>query len=174
MKKILIVFLLFSGACFGQVRWMSMNDALEAQKKEPRKILLKAYTDWCSVCKWMEKHAFAKAEIAKFINENYYPVAFNAEGEEQITYNGKTYGNPRKKRNYRAQNEFAELLNIAEYPTLVFFDEKGVVINPVPGKMDSRKLEIYITMLLDDTYKSINTGKKWREYQRNFEYKLQG
>ena len=151
-----------------------MNDALEAQKQEPRKILLKAYTDWCSVCKWMEKHAFAKAEIAQFINENYYPVAFNAEGDEQIIYKGKAYGNPNKKRNYRSQNEFAELLNIIEYPTLVFFDEKGEMINPIPGKMDSRKLEIYITMLLDDTYKSINTGKKWRDYQRDFEYQLQG
>ncbi len=174
MKKILIAFLLFSGACYGQVEWMTMNEALEAQKTEPRKILLKAYTDWCGICKWMDKHAFAKAGIAQFINDNYYPVAFNAEGEGTVSYKGKTFNNPDLKRNYRSQHEFAELLNIMEYPTLVFFDEKGEVINPIPGKMDARKLEIYLTMLVDDTYKEINTGKKWRDYQKNFVYKLQG
>ena len=151
-----------------------MDDALAAQKKEPRKILMKSYTDWCTNCKWMDKHAFAKAEIAEYINENYYPVAFNAEGDEKIHYKGAVYANPFKRNNYRAQHQFAEFIKIFEYPTLVFFDERGVIINPVPGRMDSKKLEIYITMLSDETYKSINTGKKWSDYQKNFEYRLQG
>jgi thioredoxin-related protein len=161
MKLFTIVFLLFSAFGFSQVNWMSMNDALAAQKKEPRKILMKSYTDWCPNCKWMD-------------NENYYPVKFNAEGTEVINYKGATYANPLKKRNDRAQHQFAEFIRIFEYPTLVFFDEKGTIINPVPGKLDAKKLEIYITMLADETYKSINTGKKWNDYQRDFKYKLQG
>jgi thioredoxin-related protein len=174
MKILPVLFLFVSAFGFSQVKWMTMNEALEAQKKEPRKILMKTYTDWCTNCKWMDKHAFAKAEIAAYINENYYPVQFNAEGEEVINYKGATYANPFKKRNDRAQHQFAEFIKIYEYPTLVFFDEKGTIINPVPGKMDSKKLEIYITMLSDNTYKSIDTGKKWSNYQNNFKYKLQG
>ena len=156
-----------------QVEWMTMNEALAAQKKEPRKILFKTYTKSCPNCKWMDKYAFAKADIATYINENYYPVKFNAEGTEVINYKGATYTNPFKKRNDRAQHQFAEFIRIFEYPTLVFFDEKGTIINPVPGKLDSKKLEIYITMLSDETYRSINTGKKWSDYQRDFKYKLQ-
>ncbi|WP_405369772.1 thioredoxin family protein [Nonlabens sp. Asnod2-A12] len=173
MKLFPIVFLLFSALGFSQVNWMTMNEALEAQQKEPRKILMKSYTDWCPNCKWMDKYAFAKADIATYINENYYPVQFNAEGTEVINYKGATYANPFKKRNDRAQHQFAEFIRIFEYPTLVFFDEKGTIINPVPGKLDSKKLEIYITMLSDETYRSINTGKKWSDYQRDFKYKLQ-
>lgn len=173
MKYLLVFFLITSSLAYSQVQWMTMDEALAAQQKEPRKILLKAYTDWCANCKWMDEHAFAKAEIANFINKNYYPVAFNAEGEEIVHYKGATYGNPFKKRNDRAQHQFAEFIRIFEYPTLVFFDENGVIINPVPGKMDAKKLEIYITMLADDTYKSINTGKKWSDYQKNFNYELQ-
>ncbi len=161
---------LFSSA---QVNWMSMDEALAAQKEEPRKILLKSYTDWCSNCKWMDKYAFAKADIATYINKNYYPVALDAEGTTPVTYKGKEYLNPDKRRNKNAQHQFAEYLGIMEYPTLVFFDERGNVINPVPGKMDARKLEIYITMLSDDTYKSIRTGKQWSDYQKGFEYRLQ-
>lgn len=157
-----------------QVNWMTMNEALEAQKKEPKKILLKTYTSWCTNCKWMDKYSFGKPEIAAFINENYYPVKLDAEGTETINYKGAIYGNPMKESNDRSQHEFAGLLRIFEYPTLVFFDETGRIINPVPGKMGPKKLEIYITMLSDETYKSINTGKKWADYQASFQYQLQG
>lgn len=170
---VLFVTLLVSSIATAQVKWMTMDDALAAQKKEPRKILLKSYTEWCPNCKWMDKYAFSKPALAKFINENYYPVAFDAEGTEVVHYKGATYDNPLKKSNKRAQHEFAGFMRIYEYPTLVFFDEQGVIINPVPGKLDAKKLEVYVTMLSDETYKSINTGAKWNAYQKNFRYKLQ-
>lgn len=69
---------------------------LQHKKKEPRKILMKSYTEWCPNCKWMDKYAFSKADIATFINENYYPVSFDAEGTEVINYKGATYSNPLK------------------------------------------------------------------------------
>ncbi|MGB3591247.1 MAG: thioredoxin fold domain-containing protein [Nonlabens sp.] len=173
MKYLIILLLLSVVPAEAQVNWMTMNEALAAQEKEPRKILLKAYTDWCVNCKWMDQYAFAKAELASYINANYYPVAFNAEGVEPVTYQGTTYKNLQKNRNKNSQHQFAEQLGIMEYPTLVFFDESGKVINPVPGKMDSRRLEVYVTMLADDTYRTINTGKKWSDYQKNFMYRLQ-
>lgn len=174
MEKILVLLVfLISATAIAQVKWMTMDEALAAQKKEPRKILLKSYTEWCPNCKWMDKYAFSKPALAQFINDNYYPVAFDAEGSEVVHYKGATYDNPLKKNNKRAQHEFAGLMKIYEYPTLVFFDEKGVIINPVPGKLDSKKLEVYVTMLSNDTYKTINTGAKWAAYQNNFKYKLQ-
>jgi thioredoxin-related protein len=175
MKTVLVLTALFiTSLATAQVNWMTMNDALAAQQKEPRKILLKSYTDWCTNCKWMDKYSFAKPEIADYINKNYYPVAFDAEGTEVINYKGATYNNPLKKSDKRAAHEFAGFMRVFEYPTLVFFDEKGVIINPVPGKLDSKKLEIYITMLKDEIYKGVNTGAKWATYQKNFKYKLQG
>ncbi|PQJ20539.1 thioredoxin family protein [Nonlabens tegetincola] len=174
MKKLLFILFIVPVFATAQVNWMTMDEALAAQKKEPRKILLKSYTEWCPNCKWMDKYAFSKSELAEFINDNYYPVAFNAEGTESITYQGTTYSNPDKRRNDRSPHQFAEKLRIFEYPTLVFFDENGQFISTVPGKLDSKKLEIYVTMLVDDSYKSINTGKKWSDYQKDFEYKLQG
>ncbi len=172
--KWMVVLILFIGSfTTAQVKWMTMNEALEAQKKEPKKILLKAYTNTCPNCKWMEKHAFSKPEIAAFINENYYPVKFDVEGTETINYKGAIYSNPMKDRYKNSQHEFAGFMRIFEYPTLVFFDETGRIINPVPGKMGPKKLEVYITMLADETYKSINTGPKWANYQSNFNYQLQ-
>ena len=175
MKYVLFILLFISAAtASAQVKWMTMNDALAAQKKEPRKILLKGYTESCPNCKWMDKYAFSKADIATYINNNYYPVKFDVEGKEPITYKGKSYGNKQYKKFPGAQHEFAEAMQIFEYPTLIFFDEKANVINPVPGKMGPKKLEVYITMLADDTYKSITTGQDWADYQADFKYRLQG
>lgn len=64
-------------------------------------------------------------------------------------------------------------MKIFEYPTIIFFDQSANVIQPIPGKLDAKKLEVYITMLADNTYKSIKTGKDWADYQANFDYKLQ-
>jgi Highly conserved protein containing a thioredoxin domain len=71
------------------VQWMSMDQALKAQKTTPKKILIKTYTDWCPNCKVMDKEVFANPKIAQYINTHFYPVAFNAEGEEAVIYKGK-------------------------------------------------------------------------------------
>ena len=48
MKKILLAFLLVIFSCgFSQVNWMTMNQALDAQKKNPKKILVEFYANWC-------------------------------------------------------------------------------------------------------------------------------
>ena len=48
MKKILLAFLLVNfGYGFSQVNWMTMNQALDAQKKNPKKILVEFYANWC-------------------------------------------------------------------------------------------------------------------------------
>ena len=76
MKKMAIVFSVFSSMfMIAQVNWMSMDQALEAQKKTPKKIMIKFYTDWCSMCKMMA-------------------VKFNSEGNEDVTFQGKKFNNP--------------------------------------------------------------------------------
>jgi len=169
---------LFLVSCFAfakaqSVEWMTMDEALAAQQQEPRKILLKSYTNWCVNCKWMEENSFSQPKIAEFINANFYPVAFNAEGTEVIHYRGATYDNPRAENGKRSSHEFAGMLRIQQLPTLVFFDEMGSIINPVPGRMGPKKLEVYLTMLSGETYKSITTMERWEAYQQDFEYRLQ-
>ena len=57
MKKILIVALsLLSVSMYSQkIKWMSMEDALKAQEKKPKKIFMDVYTDWCGPCKVFDK-----------------------------------------------------------------------------------------------------------------------
>jgi len=154
-----------------EIAWMTMNDALEAQKSNPKKILMDVYTDWCGPCKLMDKNTFQNRDVVKFINQNFYAVKFNAEGAEPITYDGFTYTNPnhqpeRKGRN--ATHFFADALRISGYPSLVFFEKDGALIQPITGYKSPQELEIYLRMIANDDYKKLTTMEAWEAYQKNF------
>ena len=174
MKNLLLLLLLFSTASIyaqDKIMWMSMNDALEAQKDEPKKIIMDVYTTWCGPCKLLDKNTFSNKDVIQFINENYYPVKFNAEGPEEITFEDFKYTNPnyqpeRKGRN--ATHFFADALRIPGYPSLVFFEENGKLIQAVPGYKTPKELEIYLKMIANDDYKALTTVEAWEDYQKKF------
>ena len=62
-----------------QIKWMTFEQMQEAQKKQPRKVIIDMYTDWCGWCKRMDKNTFEHPVIAAYMNENFYAIKFNAE-----------------------------------------------------------------------------------------------
>ncbi|AXT51537.1 DUF255 domain-containing protein [Aquimarina sp. BL5] len=154
-----------------EIKWMSMNDALEAQKKTPKKIFMDVYTNWCGPCKLLDKNTFHNKDVVEYVNSNYYAVKFNGEGTEEIRYNDFTYTNPnhnpdRKGRN--SQHFFANALKISGYPSIVFFDEKGNLIAPVVGYKTPQQLEIYLKMIHTDEYKKLTSAEAWQQYEQSF------
>lgn len=177
MKKLmLLVFLSFSAVVSAQeIRWMSMNEALAAQKENPKKIFMDAYTDWCGPCKLMDKKTFHNKDVVHYVNKHFYAVKFNAEGTEEITYQDFTYTNPNHKADKKGRNTqhfLAHALKIRGYPSMVFFDEESNVIAPVVGYKTPQQLEIYLKMIAQDKYKELTSKKSWEAYQKNFKPKF--
>ncbi|MDR0725717.1 MAG: DUF255 domain-containing protein [Prevotellaceae bacterium] len=68
-----------------QVKWMKFEDAVTAAQKEPRKIFIDIYADWCGWCKVLDRDTFSNPDVAKILNEQYYPVKLDAESRETHT-----------------------------------------------------------------------------------------
>ncbi len=175
MKKIIVLFALFPITLLAQdkIQWMTMNEALAAQKENPRKIIMDVYTNWCGPCKMMDRNTFSNKDVIKFINDKYYAVKFNAEGTEEITYLDFTYTNPNYQEGRKGRNAthfFADALRLQGYPSIVFFEEDGKLIQPVVGYKTPKQLEIYLKMIANDDYKKLTTAEAWEEYQKKFNY----
>ena len=176
MKKItfisLILVLLSFTSYAQEINWMSLDKAQELQKKNPKKIMMDAYTNWCGPCKMLDKNTFHNPDVVDYVNKNFYAVKFNAEGNETINYLGKTYGNPNydpaleNRRN--SPHELARYLQIQAYPTIVFMDETGNVIAPIRGYQKPTQLELYLKLFESDDYKDIKSQDQFNEYYKNF------
>jgi len=147
-----------------QVQWMTVEEALEKSKTEKRKIFVDVFTDWCGWCKRMDETTFSDPAVAQYLNANYYPVKFNAEQQEDIVFNNKTYSF--RKNGARGYHELAaELLNSRlSFPTVVFMDESLHVIQPIPGYLEALKLEAILNYFGTDSHKTT----PWETYERKF------
>ena len=115
-----------------QVEWLTWEEAAARQAKEPRKLLVDVYTDWCGWCKEMDRRTFSDPSVAREIGENFYAVKLNAETPGQLSYRGRSFGLVPGPRPTHALAK--ELLGgRLGYPTVVFLDEDGAVIQAVPG-----------------------------------------
>ncbi len=154
-----------------EINWMSIEEAVAAQKKNPKKIFLDAYTKWCGPCKMLDRNTFHNANVVKYVNEHYYAVKFDAEGPDPITFKGKTYTNPNYKPNKRGRNgvhELSSFFGVHAYPTMLFFDEEANIIMPATGYLKPQQLEIYLKLVAQDDYKKLKSKEEWEAYQKNF------
>jgi len=162
--------------CFGlstvtsaqnKVKWLSWEDALSANSKKKKKILVDIYTEWCTWCKKMDKATFQKDKVAKHINTNFYAVRFDAETRRDIDFNGKTYKYIRNGR--KGYHELAAAITQGQlsYPTVVFLDEDLALIQPIPGFQDEKTFEMIMTYFSNNSYKSTPWASFTRAYRTN-------
>ena len=121
---ILSILLSFKLVQSQDVNWITIEKAQELQKTNPKNIIMDIYTDWCGPCKLMDKNTFQNSDVANFLNENFYAVKFNAEGNSSLNYKGKVYNNPGFKKGSSGRNsshDFTRYLGVYGYPTIVFF-----------------------------------------------------
>lgn len=168
---ILAIGLLCSTALFAQsssINWMSIEEAVEAQQTNPKKILMDVYTSWCGPCKMMMKNTFTDPNVIAYINKNYYAVKFDAESPDDITFQGRTFTNPTydpKKQGRNGVHEFSRALQVSAYPTIVYMNEEAQVIAPVKGYQTPAQIELYLRFFNEGDYTSQDD---WTTFSGNF------
>ena len=54
-----------------EIKWITFDQALAAQKKKPKKIFVDVYTSWCGPCKMLASNTFTNKDLVKYVP---YPV----------------------------------------------------------------------------------------------------
>ena len=143
------------------IKWLTIEQADSLFEKNPKPMLIDVYTDWCGWCKYMMKTTFANKGIAGYINTNFYPVRFNAETFDTITYQGKTYVNPGKG-GAKPKHDLAKYLLNGRFSflTIVYTDRKRHLYQ-IPGYMEIKDIEPLLVYFSED----INIAATYNEWK---------
>ena len=174
----LIVFSITHTIKAQSIQWMTLEEALSAQKEVPKKIIIDVYTDWCGPCKLMDKKTFGNRDVSQYINENFYAVKFNAEGNEEVSFFETTFKNPKynpaRKGRRNATHQLTRFFGIRGYPTVVFISEDGAPIMPVTGYLTPQQLELYLKMIKQGDYQIFGKPEDFEKYRKTFRPKFRG
>ncbi len=136
-----------------EVNWLTIEEAQELLKEEPRKIFVDIYTDWCGWCRRMTRETYAHPVIADYLNTHFYPVKLNAEQEDPISFQGTTFENENIGQR-RATHSFAIALlqGRMSYPSVAFFNEQLQLITAIPGFRPPEKMEALLAFFDTGAY----------------------
>jgi thioredoxin-related protein len=151
------------------VKWLTFPEAEKMFIANPRPFFIDTYTDWCGWCKKMDQETFTNSVIADLLNNRFYPVKFNAEGKDEVTFLGNKFINDGKSGNAH-QLAVVLLQGQLSYPTVVFMtkDNDKYSISPVPGFRQPKDMEVILSYFADKAYQT----QEWQAYQKNFKGKV--
>ncbi|MBX2872908.1 MAG: thioredoxin family protein [Saprospiraceae bacterium] len=86
---------------------------LDQAKEERKLVFVDFYTDWCLPCRLMERDVFMDKDLGSFFNKNF--ISYKVDAEKG---NGAN---------------LAQIFNVKAYPTLLFLNDKGQVLERKEG-----------------------------------------
>ncbi len=144
------------------IKWYTWEEAYELSQETPKKVFVDLYTNWCGWCKKMDKTTFTDPDVVKYLNENFYPVKFNAEQKEAIVFNDQEFQFVNAGRRGVHQLAYALLDGRMGYPAFVLLDETFARIMISPGYKQSPQLMKELAFAKEEKYKTMS----WEDYQK--------
>ena len=148
------------------INWVAVDSVFELNTKQPRKIFIDVYTDWCYWCKVMERKTFTNKEVIEYLNTHFYSVHFNAESKDTFTILGEKYFPNFENSKYNSLSIYLLHGQIA-FPSFNFTDKKNETIAVVPGYWKSKSFLKLLIFIAEDYFKTYN----WSDFDKKFTLK---
>lgn len=131
------------------IKWLTIEEAQAQAKKVPKPLMVDVYTSWCGPCKMLDANTFHDARLAEYVNKNFYPVKFNAEGGTPVMFKGEKLENPDfnpgqvggRNGTHQLTYKIAVTERGIAYPTVVYLDSDMNVLAPVAGYLTPDQME---------------------------------
>jgi thioredoxin-related protein len=143
------------------IKWVTWQEAVEMSQKQPKKIFVDVYTDWCGWCKKMDASTFSDPDVVSYVNEHFYAVKLNAEMKDEIEFKDHTFKWVNTGRNGIHTLAYSLLEGKMSYPSFVMMNESFDRIAIMPGYKQPEQLLKELRFAADDVYKR----KSWDEYK---------
>ncbi|MBX7226742.1 MAG: DUF255 domain-containing protein [Chitinophagales bacterium] len=148
------------------IKWITIEQAEQLSKSNPKKIMVDLYTSWCGWCKVLDEKTYSDPKVYNYINEHFYAVKFDAERKDDVVFQGKTYSfNPSLARNgcHQLAFDWGNTNSKIGYPTIVYLDENFVKLESDPGYKEVPAMIQKIKFYGSGSYKTMN----WQQYQQS-------
>jgi thioredoxin-related protein len=155
MKKItllLIVNILLATGAYSQgiqFSKLSFDEAIKKAKAENKSIFIDAYTEWCGPCKKMSAEVFTTQEVGNFYNDKFINLKIDMDKGEGL--------------------EIARKYNVTFYPTYLFFDNEGEMIDRSGGFKKSNDFIADGSKALNNKVALLNIEKNYNIYQNSID-----
>jgi thioredoxin-related protein len=151
------------------IKWMTFEEAVKKAEtdKNPKNIFIDFYTSWCGWCKVMDKQTFTDPNVIELMNKYFYPVKFDAEGKDPITFKGQQFVFVPEGRNGYHQLAAEFMQGKMSYPTFMFLNPKFEVITPISGFVKPEDFEPIVNFLGQNKY--LDPNNKWEDFQKNYQ-----
>ena len=74
-----------------RITWITWEEAVELNQKQPKKIFVDVYTEWWGWCKKMDASTFEDARVIEYMNEHFYAVKLDAEMKREIIFRDQQF-----------------------------------------------------------------------------------
>lgn len=115
---------------YAEIRWeKNLATAIKKAKSKNLPIMIDIYTDWCSWCKELDKNTYSNEEVIETAKKM-VSVKLNPENSEEGEEIARKYG-------------------VQGYPTILFINADGFVLENVGGYVEGEKFVPYMKNAID-------------------------
>jgi thioredoxin-related protein len=114
------------------VQGLSWSEILAKAKRERKYIFVDCYATWCGPCKKMEKEVYSRRDVGDRFNDQFICVKAQLDSSKNDDASTRAF--------YSSAHYIEGRYDIRLYPTLLFFNPNGNILNRVSGAMEASDL----------------------------------